>query len=360
MQQAQETATETKTQCYRRFGCEGQCGIIELQLLKRGSQILKILGVNRINTGKDHRFHFLEAFDGFVAGLLNVSDGIAHTDLGRVLDARDDVPHVTCRETAARLLAQFEHTQLIDVILLLGVDKLHEIPLGDRAIQNLEINDDAPERVEHRVKDQGLQRRIGVALRSRDAVNDCIKDGGNAFTSARTATNDVTGIAPQQLNNFVFHLIGVGTVHVNLIDYRNDFQAIVNRHVQVGDSLGLHTLRCIHNKQCTLASGNRTRNFIREVHVSRSVDQVKRVFLTILHIVHLDGMTLDGDATLSLQVHVVEHLSLHVFTGYGIGVLEQTIGERALAVVDMRHDTEVAYCLHSLMSPVVFLFEVQS
>ena len=80
--------------------------------------------------------------------------------------------------------------------------------------------------------------------------------------------------------------------------------------------------------------------------MSRSVNQVERKAFSIFHIVHLNGMALDGDAALALQVHVVEHLGLHVLARHGIGVLEQSVGECALAVVDVRHNAEVAYCLH--------------
>ena len=88
--------------------------------------------------------------------------------------------------------------------------------------------------------------------------------------------------------------------------------------------------------------------------MSRGVNQVEREFCAIFHIVHLDRMALDGDATLTFQVHVIKHLGLHVLASDGVGELEQAVGERALAVVDVCHDAEVAYCLHSSLV-VVFL-----
>ena len=51
---------------------------------------------------------------------------------------------------------------------------------------------------------------------------------------------------------------------------------------------------------------------------------------------------LDGDAALALQVHRVEHLFHHFALRQRAGVFEQTVGERRLAVVDMRDDREVA------------------
>jgi hypothetical protein len=63
-------------------------------------------------------------------------------------------------------------------------------------------------------------------------------------------------------------------------------------------------------------------------------------------------VTLDGDATLSLQIHIIQNLSLHILAGHSVSDFQQAVGECALAVVDVRHNAEVAYCFHFV---VVFL-----
>ena len=75
--------------------------------------------------------------------------------------------------------------------------------------------------------------------------------------------------------------------------------------------------------------------------------------LAVLLIVHLYGVALDGDAALALQVHVVEHLGLHVLGVHGAGALQQTVGKRRLAVVDVRDDAEIPDILQ-LTSVLVF------
>ena len=59
-----------------------------------------------------------------------------------------------------------------------------------------------------------------------------------------------------------------------------------------------------------------------------------------------DGRGLDGDAALALQVHVVEDLVLELALGDGPGAHEQAVGQRALAVVNVGDDREIAN-LHS-------------
>ena len=91
---------------------------------------------------------------------------------------------------------------------------------------------------------------------------------------------------------------------------------MLNSHIEVRDSLGLDTLGGIHNQERSLARSDGTRNLIREIDVSRSIDEVEDVSVSILCLVfHLDGMALDGDTTLSLQVHIIKHLTLSNLDG---------------------------------------------
>ena len=55
-----------------------------------------------------------------------------------------------------------------------------------------------------------------------------------------------------------------------------------------------------------------------------------------------DRLRLDGDAALALDVHRVEHLLDHVALGDGAGRLDQPVGERRFAMVDMGDDGEIA------------------
>ena len=77
-----------------------------------------------------------------------------------------------------------------------------------------------------------------------------------------------------------------------------------------------------------------------------SVDEVELVLLALIIIEHLDRMALDRDALLLLEVHVVEDLVLHVTGAEGAGELQQAVGERALAVVNMGYDAEVSDVFH--------------
>ena len=55
-----------------------------------------------------------------------------------------------------------------------------------------------------------------------------------------------------------------------------------------------------------------------------------------------NGLSLDRDPAFALELHRVENLLAHLARGDGVGQLEDAIGERRLAVVDVRDDREVA------------------
>ena len=53
-------------------------------------------------------------------------------------------------------------------------------------------------------------------------------------------------------------------------------------------------------------------------------------------------MTLDGNSFFTLQIHVVEHLCLHLVLGDGGRHFEHAVGQGGLAVIDMRDNAEIA------------------
>ena len=78
VEQSEETATETEAQSHRGLRLEGQRGIVKLQFLKRCTQVLIISRIDGIDTGEDHRLHFLESLNRPFAWTVNMGNGITH------------------------------------------------------------------------------------------------------------------------------------------------------------------------------------------------------------------------------------------------------------------------------------------
>ena len=126
----------------------------------------------------------------------------------------------------------------------------------------------------------------------------------------------------------------------------NDLEVVFDRQVGVRQRLRFDALRRIDQQERALARGERPRDFVREVDVPGRVDQVEDVGLPVLGgVVQPDGMRLDGDAALALEVHRVEHLGLHLAGLQRSGRLEKTIGQRRLAVIDVSDDGKISNSL---------------
>ena len=77
--------------------------------------------------------------------------------------------------------------------------------------------------------------------------------------------------------------------------------------------------------------------------MTRGIDKVERICLAVVRAVdERHSMRLDGDAALALQVHVVEDLVFHVALRDRLGLLQNAVGKRAFAVVNMCNDAEIA------------------
>ena len=78
------------------------------------------------------------------------------------------------------------------------------------------------------------------------------------------------------------------------------------------------------------------------------IDQVDDILLPIgwVDVAHLNGVAFDGNASLALQIHIVEGLILHVPLGDGVGVFQQAVGQGAFSVVNVGYDAKIADILH--------------
>ena len=77
--------------------------------------------------------------------------------------------------------------------------------------------------------------------------------------------------------------------------------------------------------------------------MARGVDQIQDIGLAVAgRIFDPDGVGLDGDAALTLDIHAVKHLRLHVAVGDRAGRLDQPVGKGGFTVVNVGHDGEVA------------------
>ena len=345
VEQSEETATETKTQSQWRLRLESQRRIIQLQLFQRRAKIFKIFRLNRVHSGKHHRLHLLKPGNSLVTRTGNMCNGISHLHLFGSFDTGNYISYIPRTKFVTRHHIHFQHPYFIGIILFSRIEKLHLVALANRAVFNLEISYNSTERVEYRVENQSLQRRLFIPFGMRNTFNHSSQYLFHSHTRFTGCTDYLLALATQQFNDFVLHFFGIGARHIAFIDNRNNLKVVFNGHIQIRDRLRLHSLRSIDNQQCPFTCSDRTWHLIRKVHVSRSINQVKDILLPLISIFHLDRMALDSDPSFFFQIHIIKHLPWSHLNG--VSKLQQTVGQRWLTVVNMSNNAKVANILHS-------------
>jgi len=166
--------------------------------------------------------------------------------------------------------------------------------------------------------------------------------GRDAQHLGRVAADDVG-----QLRGVLLRLSGG---QVDLVQHRDEVQVGFERQVQVGQGLRLDALRRVHQQHRALAGGQGPGYLVGEVDVPGGVDEVQHVLGAVPAAPgQPDGLALDRDAALALDVHPVQVLGAHLPLVHDAGELQHPVGQRRLAVVDMGNDAEVAD--HRLIGP---------
>ena len=78
--------------------------------------------------------------------------------------------------------------------------------------------------------------------------------------------------------------------------------------------------------------------------MSRSINQIENVFFSLIGVLHLDGMTLDGNTSFLFEVHIIQHLTFSHLDS--LSILQQTIGQSRLTMVNMCNNTKVTDMFH--------------
>ena len=121
---------------------------------------------------------------------------------------------------------------------------------------------------------------------------------------------------------------------------------MIQSQVGVGKGLRLYALRGVHNQDGPLASRQRAADLVVKVYMAGGVDQVKFVVLAIFGVIaQRHCMSLNGNAPLPLQVHIIENLLLHISLLHRTGQFQQSVRQSGLAVVNVGNDGKIANVL---------------
>ena len=256
-----------------------------------------------------------------------------------VLETRDhkaDLAHAECVEGE---LGGTTHAHAVDEKLLTALHHAQVIALLDLTVEDANRRHHAAVFVEVRVEDEGLERLVRITLGRAHEEDDGLEQVMDALARLAGHAHGVVGRDGEFVLNLDLDLLRMRGRQVDLVDGGHDVQVGVHGEAGVGDRLGLDALCGVDHQDGALACGERTRDLVGEVDVTGRVDEVELVRLAVVGVVHdAHGVRFDRDAALALDIHGIEELRLHVALLHRTGELEDAIGDRRFAVVDVRND----------------------
>ena len=341
VQHPEEPDPEAEAQRRGRLRLVDQRGVVELEPVERVAQGGVVGPVDRVQPGEDHRLGVAVAGERRRGRLGGVGDGVADPALADVLDAGDEVADLPDPETLRRHRLRRDHADLEQVVG--GPRRHHDDPLTrvEVAVDDPDVGDDAAVGVVDRVEDHRPGGSGGVAGRAGDLPHDLVHEDLDALPRLARDAQTVLRLQADQAGQLLGVLLRLGRRQVDLVEHRDDREVVLHREVEVRQRLRLDPLSGVDEQDGALAGGQAARHLVGEVDVPGGVDHVQRVGRPVELPRHPDGLALDGDATLALDVHPVEVLRPHRAVVDDAGELEHPVGQRRLAVVDVGDDAEV-------------------
>src|SRR3954447_22087307 len=343
VQQPEESAPEPEPERHRALRRVGEAGVVQVQLLERVAQERIVLTAHRIDAGEDEALRLLVARQRLARGTSDGRDGVADLSVADALEARRDIADLACHETGDGHELRPEDTELERVGDGAAGHQPDGLAVLERARRESDVDDDALVRVVVAVEDEALQRLGGVALRRRDPRDDRLEDVRDAGPVLGRGEDDLLARDGQHVLELVHDRVGVRRRQVDLVEDRDEREVLPQREMDVGERLRLDALGGVHDEDRALTGLERVADLVREVDMTRRVDEVEAIHEAVARLVlEADGARLDRDALLALEVHRIEDLAGHLARVDGVRQLEQPVSQRRLAVIDVRDDREVA------------------
>ena len=340
----QKAAPEAKAQGHGALRLKAQGGVVELELFQRVPEIRILGAVLRVDAAVDHGLDRPVARQGLRRGGGGVGDGVAHPGVLHIFNTGGEIAHFAGAQTLTGLHAKRQQmAALHHLVDRAGGHHLHLLARPDAALHQPHVDNDTPVAVILAVKDQRFERRLRIACGRGYVFHDVLQHGVDVDPHLG---GDLRCVQGGQADDILHLLLGPGGVRrrkVDLVEHRQNFQVVFHGKVRVGQSLGLHALGGVHHQHRALAGCQGPGHLIVEVHMARGIDEVQLIVLPVLGTVgQPDSPSLDGDAPLPLQIHIVQQLVRHLPLCHCPAGLQQPVRQRGLAMVDVGNDRKIS------------------
>ena len=344
MEESEESTAEPESQRDRSLCLKLKRRVVELQLLQGIPQIRILCTVGRIESAVDHRVDLFISRQRLCARMLSVRDRISDAGLLDIFQARGNIPDHSCTQfIAGDELTGAKGTDLHDLGFRSCSHHEHRRALFHCSLFDPAEYDDALIGVIFGIKDQRLERRVRVACRRRDLLHDLLEDLMDILSCLCRDQRRVLRVEPDHILDLFLHSVRIRARQIDLVDDRHDIQIVIQGKINIRQSLRLHALSRVHNKDRSVARRQTPGHLIVEVYMSRGIDQVEDIFLTIVRLVDSPHcLCLDRDPSLTLQIHIVQDLSLHLPARQQSRHLDDAVRQSGFPVINMCNDAKIS------------------
>jgi hypothetical protein len=230
VQQAQKAAPETEAQRARRLRLVDKGRIVQFQLLQGIAKEREVISLHGIDACKNHGLGLAITREGFDVHTLRLGcDGVSHFCLGDLLDARDQITHLSRGQTLDGSGVRSHHPDLIGFGLYPGRQEPDRFSHLEGAVDDPDISHDTAIDVVVGVEHQRSQRTIGIPRRRRDPVDDRLQQLRYPVAGLCRDAVDVRCVAADQTRDLLRIFVGLRGGKVDLVEDGDDLQPCVNR-----------------------------------------------------------------------------------------------------------------------------------
>ena len=235
------------------------------------------------------------------------------------------------------------------------IDADHRLVGAHRAVQAAAHGEAAEVFGVVEVRNQHLERFLGIVGRAGDHFKDGFEEGGEVHAGGVQFAHG-HGVAAdgvehrefklffrgveidEQVVDFVQHFLRAGVLAVDLVDDHDDLEAAFQRLAEHETGLGQGAFRRVDQQDGAVGHGQGALDLTAEVGVAGGVDDVD------FHAVPAHGTVLggDGDAAFPFQIHAVHDTVIDLLVASENPALaEECVHERGLAVVNVSNDGDI-------------------
>ena len=281
VQQAEEAGAKAEAERLRSLGLADEARVVEAQLFDRVAQRAVLIRLGGIEPREHHRLQFLEARQRRDRGIVGVGNRVADAHVRDGFDIRDDEADFARSERVGATLVRREMPQAHHLAELVGAHQANFHPDAQLAAEDAHQADHAFVHVVPTVEDERADAVLVGRFGRRDARDDRFEDFLDTDAFLGAGEYRVGGVEPDDLLDLLFGALDIGAGQIDFVDHRNNFEPVIEREIDVGERLRLDPLARIDDQQRALARGQAARNFVGEIDVAGSIDQVEDVGLAV-------------------------------------------------------------------------------